>query len=414
MRNGVLFRKIAYLGALVLLISALILTLSGCDGEKPIVKTEITVEKSEALPYSDSAKATALSVISEMLDMYCEKLGKEPNAQKLASDANALLDISTSYQIPEESYLSCFEVLLDCSDKITDTVKALSEGNISKEALSELLDIYILLSEETTAEYQGEVFFGLCLFAYDQTYNEKMELYESTGGVHHKILAEQVLSGKEIFQSDIGSKNLSQLMHLSYFFQKLFTSGALSEEKLLGFTDAEILIFIKYLDFSQIDIGKAGIMLLCDYYSDVLIAKDTTYLDEIIYEANYNGDIESFASVFDEIISLLSRVQSNLTASDIGMLRSENYEGFISSVFAEFSDEEWELFEEITTINISSGRYNIIAESFFGEEFSEYKNSGIAKNLDELKAAVGSEEFYNALEGYIFGISPAFSYGMRK
>ena len=56
--------------------------------------------------------------------------------------------------------------------------------------------------------------------------------------------------------------------------------------------------------------------------------------------------------------------------------------------------------------------YDKVGRKFYGEDFTLYKENGTSKTLDELRLAVGGENFYSVLEGFVFGISPAFSYGM--
>ena len=145
-----------------------------------------------------------------------------------------------------------------------------------------------------------------------------------------------------------------------------------------------------------------------------MLRDSTAYIEELLYEANFNGDGERFSAVIDELIVLLSSVKDSLTAGDVKMLREGDRRGAISNIFSRFGDEEFAVIEKAALAIEKKASYDKVATKIYGESYTAYKKAGKTSTLTELRAAVGTDGFYDTLEGYIFGISPAFSYGMKK
>ena len=129
---------------------------------------------------------------------------------------------------------------------------------------------------------------------------------------------------------------------------------------------------------------------------------------------NAEGDIADVAAVMNDLVGLMTFIKQNIDGIDVGLLRAGRRGDFLSRAFGKFTDDEWAKFESITTLDLSTSKYELQARRVFGTAFIEYKNGVQVKTLAELRAAVGQEDFYKTLEGYMAGITPAFSYGMNE
>ena len=404
--------------ALVFIILALSFSLFGCGGDKPIVKDKIEVENSEIPPHSEETKLYAKEVIFSLLSGIEEAEKKsaltESEKQKLLKDTERLFTVSQEILIPERDYLSYFELIEKNESELISALTNLTSGS-----LDTLFGIYLELSDSAGSDYVGRVFYGVCLYLYDSKYEKQITLYESYGDDKDKykyllMTAEGIKADKTVFEREIGAKNSVEFIKFSFFARELFLGGAFTDERMKSFTNEEILVFLKHLDFSGISIGKDGYKLISKYYSKLLIAKkETTYFDEILYKAYYNNDIDKFADSADELISLLSSVKDSLKADDIGLLREGETEKFISNIFSRFTENDRALFEEISAVSVSRD-YDSIATEFFGDAYTTYKTSLVGADIDALRAAVGKDYFYTTLEAYIFGISPAFAYPLFR
>ena len=411
-REELLFMKRIALRSLCL-IMMIILTLGNfcaCFGAQSTVKDGITVEPGAPLAVSDAAKSRGSAVIEKLLLDYYEENKAVPTDGELAEQTDRLLSLSLEIQIGDKKYLDFIDFLEECGGEL---ISALS--NPDGDTPETLINAYLGISSLVSSEYSGGLLFGLALFAYDEKYSEYFTKYEATGKANYKVLADGIAAQKEIFVSSVDKSDFSALCELIFFVRGLFVSGALDSGAVGMLLDAEILLILERLDFSELDIEPAGYALLLNYYSDALIKKDeTTYFDELLYELNYSGDGARVSERMGELIALLSSVKEALTAEDVGLFRTGELGAALSSVFSRFGDEEYELFERLGSSFEKKSAYDKVANSFFGDDYTEYKSTKAPKTLSELRLSVGTDEFYNTLEGYVFGISPAFSYGMSN
>ncbi len=403
----------------LILILSVTLLLFGCNesGDVPTVKTGIEIEPSEIEPHSHSSEVRAKAVIFELLKKNLlgaeERELTEEEAEQLLADAERLRLMSVEQLISEDKYLAHIDLLEEHGGRLLSELSALVEGKADKASYDALSDIYLKLCAEAGADYVGRVMYGTCLYVYDQKYKEKMALYEKGGQKYYLVHANEIKANRDIFEGQIGAESFSSVIRLAVFFGKLINADVLGEESALGFTDAELLIFIKYPVVSDVKIGKDGYKLLGGYYCDMLaFADETSFWQELLYTACIKNPDTVF-DVADELIALISSVQKKLTDSDVALMRDGKWRELVCSAASRFDADDWELFETVTTAKITKPAYDKVAQSFFGNDYEDYKTSITAVSLEELREAVGTDGFYNALEGYIFGRSPAFSYGMR-
>ena len=118
----------------------------------------------------------------------------------------------------------------------------------------------------------------------------------------------------------------------------------------------------------------------------------------------------SVKSIFD-FISLLEK---NITIDDIPLLRENKIDELFASVSLRIEQNEWEKLDKALKTEINSDSYIKLAKNYYGEDFNKYLESYETASIEELKASMGSEDFYQTLKEYISGICPAFSYDMNK
>ncbi len=413
---SILKKSIKHAGIIFCLIAAILSAfLSGCAKAKPVVQEGIVFENEK--PHDAEVGEYARGVIYEILLGIEEAKSSRPineaQKEKLKADAYNLWEKSIAKPTPQYEYTEYIKLLDENAQEIISGISAALDGGGA--ALSSLRQIYFEISARVGADYVSEQLFYAWRYSFESNYEKHMSRYENGEGGYHKALANEYAAKIDVLDNEIGSDSFGALLRAVCFIQGIFCDGEIDKNMLESFSDGEIAEIAKHIDFSDIKIGSGGYKLFADFYSDTLILKEeTTIFDEILYAANYNGDIDGLAAAADDAILLFSSILARLEADDIGLLREGDYEGFVERIFSRFSEEDKLLFKNATTYNLVKSDYERIASDFFGEGFAQYKNSLEAASLDELFASVGTPDFYNTLEGYIFGISPAFSYGMRK
>ncbi len=398
----------AFLPLLALLLSLLIFPVS-CEKEADTVKTGIEVEPGKAEQITEQTEKRAENIIGTLVSLYYEKSGKKISDERLSEMAGAIAELTVAESSSERAYSAFLDVLERIGQPLISSAVRLSKGKATNEDFDVIGNAYFEFTEESSTEFLGSVAYGLCIIAYDS----KIEHQLNTGSAVGSVLAKELQRKKDIFENHIGKESFSELLRLAFFSRGFFTEGALDTAVAGKFSDKELLILIKRLDFSKLSIDSEGYKLIIEYYCGTLIGKETSYFDELLYKANHNGDVDKFAKSLTELPKLLSSITENMGADDISLMRKGDKKALAASIFAAFSEEDWLLFEKITDISVKSEIYEEVALSFFGEDFESHKTAIEEKSIDELKASIGKENFHDTLEGYIFGISPAFSYGFE-
>ena len=396
--------------SLILSIVFIFTSLTSCLENTDIVKEGITVEPGAPKTVSDSARARAVVVIGEILSDYYQKNALSASESEISIEVDRLLSVSLEIEIGDKAYLDFIELLGECGGELISSILS-----PSADTAASFINAYLEFSSLVSTEYSGNILYGLVLFAYDEKYEEYTEKHESTGKQSYKVLADEIFAKKQVFTSTIDRTDFGALCQLLFFVRGLFVSGALNEGSIAGLLDAEILLLLERFDFSGLDIAPEGYLLLLDYYADTLIIRDNvTYAEELIYQMNYNGDGALLSEQMADIVRLLTTVKESLSAEKIGMLRAGELSEFLSAVFSDFTDDDFLVISRVAECFAAKSSYDKVGQKFYGNDFALYKESGIEKTLDELRLAIGGENFYSALEGYAFGISPAFSYAMSS
>ena len=124
-----------------------------------------------------------------------------------------------------------------------------------------------------------------------------------------------------------------------------------------------------------------------------------------------SGDRSRLAAVMNDAVTLSASVLKKLLPEDIAALREGEREVLINSIFSRFDEEDWSLFASLTSIPLANGQNSALAiEQYGSQAYLSYIASMKTVSLAELRAAVGSAEFYQTLTDYLAALCPAISY----
>ena len=207
------------------------------------------------------------------------------------------------------------------------------------------------------------------------------------------------------FAAGVGKESFSTLLRFSTAIAELLAVAPESLPQM--FSDAEILDMVRRLDVSKIDISQEGWELLL---SKTPTLKENPYFEGLMQVFKEGDDISHVAAVMNDAVALLSSVLGDLTSEDLANLRAGEWESLVRAVFSRFDDEDWELFASVTSVSLANEQYSALAESEYGEAYSEYLLSIEQVDLETLRSSIDGESFCQNLFCYLAAICPAISY----
>lgn len=401
-------------GLAVFLCAAFTLPLFSCVQKPPTVQNGVIVTPSVILPYSVETNEYAEGVIFDMLERYFQKTVTsnlpEASIQTLKTQAKNIQKITADTLLTEEQYLECIRFLEENSERYVDALARVEKGTSEEEDFDVLKHAYTNLASKMGSGILGAILYELCLYRYDYEYEKAMERFEKYGYAYLKADAEAFAADKATLQEEVGEENFISVMQMACFLSDLFFGGAFEAGQVASFSDHEILALLQEPSFDSVTVSSEGWELLLEYFAS--FAPTESYAGKLFVKASENGDFAHLSMQMGEMLKLLSAVQDNLTVEQASLLRQNEREKVLSSVFAGFGDAEWSLFETLTATELKKADYETIAGEVYGEAFEAYRKAVTVSSLSELKATAGTDGFSKALEGYLAGISPAFSYGL--
>ena len=396
---------------LSLLTVLLILPLAACQSEVP-PKT-ITIEKD--LAYSDEtlkwAEQTILSLVRYAYKGYTgmseEASIPSKTDAKLQKYAHRICQITATKPIPNEKYRSAIAVLAQDGQGAIDELIAPANGE--GRAFEKTRKLYLELTYIFGAEHVSSMVYDGCLSIYDIRYEEKVELYEAYQYDWYQKEADAIAEEKAIFVNGIQKEAFATLLKCSTAMAELL---ALTPEGIADtFSDEEVLEMIRRLDPSQIDISTKGWELLLSYLP---ASEANPYCKQLVDTFQQNGDVSRVSAVMNDAVKLWASVLKGLLPADVSALRAGEHEKLLNAVFSRFSEEDWALFMSVTSVSLTNEEYSALAEGKYGEAYLEYAESIGQIDADQLRASVGSENFYQNLLNYLARVCPAISYEVNS
>ncbi len=394
--------------------------LSGCNGEEPELTEGITVVNDLDEPYSKETDLRADAAILELLELWYRKSSPLPIIPETAKaemvvQAAKIRQATTEAGLSKKKYTALLELLEREGDNIINRVYAYRQSNGDVPSSDAVGAIYYDLFGAIGAEAAARLAYRLAVYIYDYKYEKNINRYEQYGYPHLLEEAERLSRERAALTEDVGEENFITVIRSAVMFSELFFGGALEGEGLRTFTDREILLFIRHVRLSELTVGSEGWRVLLSYVSPMLTSEEyEDYGHELLRAAEECGDLDRLAENMPDTVRLLSRIQDSLTEQDVAYIREGKSDALLSSVFAKFEENDWDLLDNLASSIDGGDLYGEVAALRFGEDYTEYAASVTPITLAELRSAADGVSITDSLEKYAAGISPAFSYMMRK
>jgi hypothetical protein len=397
--------------AALFLVLALMLSFVGCDERGEGGRDGIYI--SEETPYSETAMAYAEETFFSVLLHYAKKSGLQtipPKTQmRLRETAKEIAMITAEKPVQESIYLSAMDEIRLRGASVIDELSAFSLG---ESTLDETRTLYLSLTRILNPSLVMEIMYRLLVFRYDYLYEDAKAKYEQYGYAQHKQLAQTLLKEKTAFTDEIGADEFCAVLSQALVFADLFAADALSREEMAAFTDAEILLFLKSTELAATEIGDGGWCLILEKILPESGGESFTSL--ILAAMRKNGDYKNIAPKLNDVTALIAAAHERLTNEEIAFLRAGENEAALQAVMKKFTESDFVRLAKISETALNKDEYHALALSFYGADYASYAAQIQPIDLQTLRASLEDATFYESLERYIAGISPAFSYGMRK
>lgn len=388
-----------------------VLSLAGCgQGNGDSHTTGITIEKDPA--YSTEVQALAEETVHALViyaytQAATDKIPAKVEA-RLANYAQRVSAILSSVVIPEARYREVLATLEAKAPDVIDELLAAKAGETVDYQKTRAL--YLDLTYAFGAENVATMLYELCLFIYDARYERTVEKWEEYQYPWYQEEAEALKAEKETFTEGIQKDSFGALVGCTAAMAELLS---VSPEGLAdSFSDAEVLEILHHLKVSQIDITPKGWELLLSYLPAGKAGSYTAKLSAAFHES---GDLGRLSTVMSDAIALVASAMDKLLPEDIAALRAGDREALIGAIFSRFDEADWALFASLTSIPFDNAQYSALAiEQYGSQAYLSYIASLTPVSLAELRAAVGSAEFYQTLTNYLAAICPAISYEVNS
>ena len=397
--------------ASLLLVPILVLSLFSCSG-KP---TQSGIVISPETEYEGAAKLCARSTFYELLAYYTKQttgVKTLPNSTqaRLTSVAQNMATITEQNPIDEMIFVEAMTILSTQGPGVIDELILYSATRVRNFPKTRAL--YLSLASILDSDAIIDTCYQLLLYGYDYRYRDAMAKYEQYGYAQHKEEAETLKREHTVLSKQIGQEGFKTVFLHSLVFSDLFFADALTSDELTAFTDAEILLFLKSLELSETQIQAGGWELILEKLLPERVVN--TYASRLGAELLSTGDYKNLAAVMNDLTALFTTVSERLTEIEIALLRSGDRAGAMRAILQKFTDDDFARLSRIAAISLNKDAYHAIALQTYGAKYSAYARDIQPIGITELRESLGTPTFYESLEKYIAGISPAFSYGMRK
>ena len=408
--------KISLRALSLLLVMALLLSLFGCGkGTEPPDTVQDGIVISPEAPYSEETVLYAEETLYPLILRFAKNRGlfltqsMKTHYRGVAAEVAA---ITAASPVAESLYISAMDAIRAHGEAVVDELCAYMDGEGG--ALTETAALYRSLVSLFDSEAVLTVFYDLLLYSYDYRYKDAMEKYVQYGNRKFKQQAEDLQAEKRVITDEIGKDAFCMTVGQTLALTDLLVGGALESEQFDTFSNEELLAFVRRLEIRPLTIGDKGWELLLGKAAPAKQNDAESYAMKLLACAKSEGDIPAIAGVCNDLSAVGAAVISHLSAAEIALLRAGNYEGALSAVLSRFSDAEWECLKRVRGVSLDSEAYHAVALKVYGDPYAAYSESLVPLTAEELRDRIGTENFYESLERFVGGISPAFSYGMKK
>lgn len=382
----------------------------GCNQDAQSVQSGIII--SQENPHDKATEAYAETVIFSMLKYATQKKTgvslNEKALQQLEQRAKDVQAVLANNPLDDKLYRTFMEKVEQGGKAAIDEVLADTENGGAENSFTAVKTLYLDLSSTVGVDYVGGSLYDLSVYFYQYRYDETMANYEKYGYSYLKADAEKYQAEQTALKNSVGKANFITVVKSGFVFADLLFGEGLQAEQIAAFTNVEVLTFVKKLGLDTLTVNEDGWQLLLSH----IISDEGDRYEMKLAKLLKDHDLPEGARSVKLGIELLSNVINKLEESDVAYLREGDFTSFMQSVFQRFDEADWSLFKDVTTLNLHFENYDTLATETFGEAYVQYKENLTVFTLADLQAAVGTDNFYNVLRGYIAGISPAFSYGM--
>lgn len=396
---------------LFLITLSLVFSLVGCDTpsfEETVTGIQIDADSEYSNEVLNQAEQTIFSlVVYTYQKAVMEKIPPKVES-RLIRYAQRICEITAANPIPEEQYRSAIALFEKDGRGVIDEWIASKNGD--EIHYEKTRAFYLNLTYLFGADQVASMLYDFCIMIYDAQYERTIEKFETYQYPWYQEEAEALAAEKIIFLENIGRESFSTLVRCSTAMAELLATkdvDKISET----FSDAEILEIIRHLDVSKIDIDEAGWELLLSYSFN---PKEGSYFAKLVTVFEESGDLSRLATVMNDAIILSASVMEKLMPEDIAALRTGKNDAILNSIYSRFDDDDWALFESLTSLSLANQQYSSLAGEEYGEAYWEYVAAIEKVDLSILRTSIGTAEFHQNLSSYLASICPAISYEVNS
>lgn len=271
----------------------------------------------------------------------------------------------------------------------------------------ELAALYVALSDAVGSRYADALMYGASLYYYQVNYESDMRRYEEYGYSYLLERAQECARERADIEQYVGERNFGRVLAAVYALGSI-TDGV--GGGLDSVTDGELLSIIQMQDFSDISVAQQGWRALAGFFGRI---GQNTFFGAFLNSAAEQGELSVVSSSLSGLLPVFGDFIDCLTEGDMAALRVGNVRKMTTAVFARFSPEQFERFISVWDISLA-GSYEDVALEFFGEEYLRYSQSVATYSAEQLRSSVGTENFFEILEGYIAGKVPCLAYALFR
>ena len=368
--------------------------------------------------YSDDARQKGTDVLFGIVSAAAEEVGgtqlsKSQQSALRAAVSQRIIPVFEDRYIAETDFLDFIDMARTGSDNLTALVAVLiSMGTPDRQQWEQAEKFFGQLSGLFGIRLGALIVYDLAFEYLDYQLDEYTARYEKYGYSWYLDYIEDYSFRLDVLENTVGEENFILLLRIGYgggdiVMDYLSDSQNFWDDLSQNFTDGEFCIYLR----AQAELMQS---LSLDAEDWKRIAQCLSPSEEEgLFAAFFNaaldgGDILREAEYLPQLISLVANTLSSVTQEDIETLREGNGGTFVSSLLSRWTDEDWQLFGQITSLNFSSEAYEkVIGDFGYGQLYEQYLSSMQVTDLETLRESP-SEELCDALLAYLNGKVPYF------